>query len=326
MSMLAWPGRFLGFLGRYGSQAFALSLLLGFALPWLAGPVKPFLGVIIFCFIAINMMRADLPALRRLATRPALMAGAVVWCTVAPAMVVGALVAIVGRSAFEPGLLLGLAIAAAAPPLVAAPAYALVLGFSNAMALTLLVLGMAVTPLTAPFIADLIAGTSVPIDRMALTVRLAIFLFGAMAAGLAARKLIGARWMIDHKPELDGVGVVLFFIFAVALTESISDAVLATPARAAYYMALVFGISIVIFVLSVLVWRRIEPAEATPIALATGLRNTGLLIAVMGVNDVPAETFLFFALLQFPIYFAPQLVKPFLGLMAGKVRQPSLNS
>lgn len=262
-----------------------------------------------------------------MSAKTAMMAGAVAWCALAPLAVVGALVAIVGRAAFEPGLLLGLAIAAAAPPLVAAPAYALLLGFSNAMALTLLVLCMAAAPLTAPFVADLIAGTSVPIDRWALTLRLAVFLFGAMAVGLAARRLIGTGWILGHKPELDGVGVVLFFVFAVALTESISDAALATPARAAFYLALVFGLSIVIFVATILVWRRIDPAEATPVALATGLRNTGLLIAVMGVNDVPESTFLFFALLQFPIYFAPQLVKPFLRLLNGSScprREPML--
>jgi hypothetical protein len=42
----------------------------------------------------------------------------------------------------------------------------------------------------------------------------------------------------------------------------------------------------------------------------------GLLVAVMGVNEVPATTFTFFALMQFPIYFAPQLLSP----MAARIR------
>lgn len=292
-------------------------MIVGFALPWLAGPVKPFLGVIIFCFIGINMMRADLPALRRLASRPGVMALAVAWNVLLPFLVVGALVAIVGRAAFEPGLLLGMAIAAAAPPLVAAPAYALLLGFSNAMPLTVLVLGMVVGPVTAPLIADAIVGAAVPIDRIALTIRLAIFLFGAMAAGLAVRKLVGEKWLQDHKPELDGSGVVLFFIFAIALTESVSNAAFASPARVALYTALAFAICIVCFVATYFAWRGFDRREAITLALATGLRNTGLLIAVMGVSDVPEQTFLFFALMQFPIYFAPQLVKPFVGAMLG---------
>lgn len=291
-------------------------------MPWLAGPAKPFLGVVIFCFIAINMMRADLPALRKLAGRPLLILAAVAWNVLTPFVVVGAMVALFGRAAFEPGLLLGLAIAAAAPPLVAAPAYALLLGFSNAMPLTVLVLGMVVGPITAPLIADAIVGAAVPIDRVALTVRLAIFLFGAMAVGLATRRFVGAQWLADKKPELDGVGVVLFFIFAIALTESVSNAAFADPARVALYMALAFLICILCFAATIAVWRRYDRAEAVTLALATGLRNTGLLIAVMGVGHVPEQTFLFFALMQFPIYFAPQLVKPFLPLLGAPAARP----
>ena len=132
------------------------------------------------------------------------------------------------------------------------------------------------------------------------------------------KKLRDARpvW-VTHKPELDGSGVVLFFIFAIALTESVSNAAFASPARVALYTALAFAICIVCFVATYFAWRGFDRREAITLALATGLRNTGLLIAVMGVSDVPEQTFLFFALMQFPIYFAPQLVKPFVGAMLG---------
>jgi BASS family bile acid:Na+ symporter len=315
--VLHWPRQLLALLGRYGPQAFALSLIVGFALPWLASPLKPFLGAIIFCFITINMMRADLPALRKLAQNPAMIVATLAWNTFLPLLVIGAMVAVAGRAAFEPGLLLGLAIAAAAPPLVAAPAYAILLGFSNALPLAVLVLGMLVSPIVAPLIADAVAGAAVPIDRLALTLRLAVFLFGAMAVGLVIRRIVGSAWLAAHKPELDGTGVVQFFIFAIALTESVSTAAFENPAQVALHTGLAFAICIVCFVLTYMVWKRFGAGDAVTLALATGLRNTGLLIAVMGINDVPATTFLFFALMQFPIYFAPQMVKPFLGVLIG---------
>jgi hypothetical protein len=46
------------------------------------------------------------------------------------------------------------------------------------------------------------------------------------------------------------------------------------------------------------------------LALATGLRNMGLLVAVLGVGNLPEKTFIFFGLMQVPIYFAPQLLLP----------------
>ena len=310
MQLLQIPLRVLAFLGRYGTQAFALSLLVGFALPQLAEPVRPLLGVIIFTFITVNMMRADLPALRKLANRPAVLLFGTLWVTFLPAAVIGTGVWIVGRAAFDPGLLLGLAVAAAAPPLVAAPAYAMLLGFSNALPLLLLVLGMIMTPIIAPLLADAVAGAAVPIDRYGLMIRLAVFLFGAMGVGLLIRRLVGTGFLTSRKSELDGIGVVLFFIFAIALAESVGSAFRDAPVRALSYGALAFGLSAVCFALTLLVWSRISREDALTLGLTTSLRNTGLIIAVMGVNDVPPATFLFFSLLQFPIYFAPQLVKP----------------
>lgn len=310
MSFFQLPLRALAFLGRYGSQAFALSLLVGFALPWLAQYVRPVFGVIIFLFIALNMVRADLPALRRLMGQPALLAAATVWSTFLPAVVIGIGVVLTGRAAIEPGLLLGLAIAAAAPSLVAAPAYAMLLGFSNALPLTVLVIGMVASPIVAPLLADAVAGTAVPIDRLGLMVRLAIFLIGSIGVGLTVRRFAGEAFLKSRKAELDGIGVVLFFIFAIALAESVSTAFRQETMKALAYGAVTFGLSAICFGLTMLVWWKRGGEDALTLALATSLRNTGLIIAVMGANSVPDNTFLFFSLLQFPIYFAPQLVQP----------------
>lgn len=322
MNLLQLPLRALAFLGRYGAQAFALSLLVGFALPWLAAYVRPVFSVIIFLFIAVNMVRADLPALRRLMGQPGLLIAVTLWSMLLPAVVIGAGVFLIGRQTIEPGLLLGLAIAAAAPSLVAAPAYALLLGFSNALPLTVLVIGMVASPLVAPLLADAVAGAAVPIDRFALMLRLAIFLVGAMGVGLIVRRFAGEAFLKSRKAELDGVGVVLFFIFAIALAESVGTAFRQETGKALTYGALTFGLSAICFALTLLVWWKRSAEDALTLALATSLRNTGLIIAVMGANDVPDNTFLFFSLLQFPIYFAPQLVKPLARLIHRRNVQP----
>ena len=54
------------------------------------------------------------------------------------------------------------------------------------------------------------------------------------------------------------------------------------------------------------------------LALGVGLRNTGLLVAPMGAA-IPDTAFLFFSLLQFPIYMAPLIVEPLARLIVGRI-------
>jgi BASS family bile acid:Na+ symporter len=169
---------------------------------------------------------------------------------------------------------------------------------------------MAVSPLVSPIGADFIAGAAVPIDRWRLAGHLALFLGVAGLVGIVARFFVGGEAIARRRSELDGLGVVLFFIFAIALTDGIIDAAIERPLFVLAILALSFGLAGASFLAAFLVWRGVEKAEAMTLALATGLRNMGLLVAVIGASSVPATTFIFFALSQFPIYFAPQLLKP----------------
>jgi BASS family bile acid:Na+ symporter len=99
----------LAFAGRYGTQGFALSLLVGLLLPGLAASARPLLGLTIFAFLAITFARADLPAVGRVLRRPGRLAGACAWLVLAPPLLVGAGLALAGRETLDPGLVLGLA-------------------------------------------------------------------------------------------------------------------------------------------------------------------------------------------------------------------------
>ena len=60
----------LAWLGRYGTQGFALSILLGLALPQFSAAARPLLPVSIFCFTTVTFMRADIGVIMGLVRRP----------------------------------------------------------------------------------------------------------------------------------------------------------------------------------------------------------------------------------------------------------------
>ena len=298
----------LAFIGRHGARAFALSIFLGLALPQLAAGARPLLPVTILLFVTMNVLRADFHAVGRVMADPRRLAAALGWSFVCPPLVVGACIALLRPLDVEPGLLLGLALFGAAPPLVAAPAYAMLLGLPSAFALTVVVFGMALSPLTAPLVAGALAGAGVPIDPAALGFRLAWMLGGATLLGLLVRRLVSRERIVRASAPLDGFGVVMFLVFAVAVMDGVAAALMAQPLRVLGYTGLAFAVCGAGFALTLRALRSFEPRETFSLAVATGLRNMGILVAVM--PEVPPATFLFFAVMQVPVYCAPQLLRP----------------
>lgn len=317
---LLWLTRALGFIGRHGPAGFALSIFLGLALPGLAATMRPVLPVSIFCFVALSFARADFGGVARVVRRPAALAAAFLWITLGMPLLIEAGLLVVGREALNPGLLLGLALVAAAPPLMGFPAYAALLRIDNSLGMALLVLSLTFTPLAAPPLASFVAGSAVPIQASTLAVRLLLLLAGAGAAALALRALAGPARLAARRQVLDGVNVVLYFVFAIAAMDGVIDATLADPGRTLRFLAIGTGLAALGFVAAQVLMRGFGPAQAFVLGLGTGMRNTGLLVAAMGAA-CPPDTYLFFALLQFPIYCAPLLVSPLARMMVPKAQR-----
>jgi bile acid:Na+ symporter, BASS family len=112
-----------------------------------------------------------------------------------------------------------------------------------------------------------------------------------------------------NKEVFDGVGVLMYFIFAVAAMDGVIDAALSRPGMVAQFLAFAFLMAGLGFLTAWFVLRPLPPAERFVLGYATLQRNMGLLIAALGAA-APKTTFLFFALAQFPIYLMPLIVKP----------------
>jgi len=133
---------------------------------------------------------------------------------------------------------------------------------------------------------------------------------GAIFAAAAIRLILGGRRIREHKSSFDGVGVVMYFVFAIAAMDGVLAAMIETPLRVVSYLGIAFAISIAGLVGTMLVLRPLSPSDRFVLGYATGQRNMGLLVAALGAAT-PDTTFLFFALAQFPIYLMPQIIKPF---------------
>jgi BASS family bile acid:Na+ symporter len=142
-----------------------------------------------------------------------------------------------------------------------------------------------------------------------LGMRLFWLLAGAGLACFALRRFMGPARIAELRHEFDGIYVLLYFVFAVAAMDGVIAATLASPARVLLYLVVGTSLTGLGLAAAMLAMRRYGRAEAFVLGLGTGMRNTGLLVAAMGAS-LPADAFLFFSLLQFPIYCAPMLVTP----------------
>lgn len=306
----------LAWLGRYGTQGFALSIFLGLALPQFSAAARPLLPVTIFCFTTVVFMRADLGIIGGLVRRPLKLLVAVAWLFLAPVLLIGAPLLLIGREALDPGLLLGLALLAAAPPVMSAPAVAIIYGFEPSLLIAGVIITTVCAPVVAPLLVELLAGAAVPLDRAALMLRLVLFIGGGVTLATLIRSWLGTERIRALKPNLDGFGVLMYFVFAIAAMDGVTKAAMADPLRVLLFLGCAFLVALGGLAAGFLLLGGLRGAERFMIGYATGQRNMGLLVAALGAG-VPPTTFLFFALAQFPIYLLPWLLR---GL-AGRIRR-----
>lgn len=306
--MIQLPRILLQKLGQHAAPAYAISIFLGLALPQLAAAMRPAIPITIFIFIMLAFARMNLPGIHAVAARPKRLGIVVLTSCLLPPIVGYITLKAPFCRDLDPGIQLAIAMMASAPPLMAAPVYALLLGLENSLALATLVLGMVVVPLTAPAFTSLLAGADVPISPLALAERLLYFVGSGMLGGLMLRRVAGLSRLQAIKLELDGTGVLMFFLFAIAAMDGVLAASIATPGLMLLMLGLSTGFSALNFALAYLVFRPFAFNDRFSASICIGLRNMGLLVAPI-ITILPKNTFLYFALAQIPIYVAPVVLK-----------------
>jgi BASS family bile acid:Na+ symporter len=142
----------------------------------------------------------------------------------------------------------------------------------------------------------------------ALTARLAAVVGVALAIALALRWWLRERLARLARP-IDGIGVLLLIVFAIAIFDGVTAQILADPWRVLGFVAASFAAHIAYQALAIVLALRLGRRDALTAGFLAGTRNVGLLLAVLPSGTDPA-LFLFIATAQFPIYIMPTLLRP----------------
>jgi hypothetical protein len=302
MGALAW-------LGRQGTKAIAALVFIGVAVPPIGALLKPFVAEAIFALLTIAFLRVDPTALRGHLRRPALVLAATGWTMLIIPIVIGTIGLAIGLDARAPELLLGIMLQAVASPMMAAPSFAALMGLDATLVLVTLVVASALTPLTAPLFTYAVVGPALALSPLALGMKLLMMIVGSALIGLFIRRFAGVATIQLFKDEIDGVNILVAFVFVAAVMQNVASRIVAAPLQMLGLGALGFAVSFVVFSATTLAFTGAGRDRAFALGFMATQRNMGLMLAATG-GVLPDLTWLYFAACQFPIYLSPQLLKP----------------
>jgi hypothetical protein len=304
----------LSIVGTQGARGMTIALCISafvpVILPGLGTALRPGLPLMIAVFLINAFAQLDLSHARQSLTRPVRLLSATAWAMLVIPALFWAFLNIIGRDRFDPGFVLALSLQAGAAPIMATPAVALVLGMEVTFAVLLLLTTMSIQPFTAPVLVSWVAGTAIPIDSFVLGRNLFIMVGGSALVAAGLRLWLGHARLDAYRHELAGINLLVFTLFGLAMFDGVVLRFFAEP-------FLLLGLSAVAFIVALgsigiaMIVRAMGADEAFITGFATGHRNVGLMAAAQSGSSLPELTWLYFALVQLPIYLTPQIIGAF---------------
>lgn len=299
----------LAWLGRQGARALAALVFLGIALPPVDAFLKAYVTEAVFALLVISFVRLDVDKLRAHLERPRLIFVATVWTSVVMPIIFCALYILIDVPHFAPDVSSALMLQAIASPMMATPAIAALMGLDATLVLVTMIASTALIPLSAPFFAHLFIGAALPLSPIALGLKLLAILAASAIVGILLRHAIGRARIEARKNEIDGINILVLFVFVAAMMENVASYFIASPWLVAGLTAIAFGVYFLLLVIGAVVFLRTGMTQALSLGLMASQRNMGLMIAVTA-GVLPDIAWLYFALSQFPIYLSPYFIQP----------------
>lgn len=316
MPILKGINAVLAWLGRQGTRALAASIFLGLAVPPLAAYVKPHLGETVFVLLLFSYLRTDPTAFGRYLKAPGLTIVAALWVMVAVPLLFGSAYALSGIREAWPALYTIMILQMAITPITSSAAFAALMGLDVAFSLVTLIVSNALSPITTVAFSYLFLGTSLfsPIE---LGTKLFFFFAASGAIAYAIRRVAGQEWIERQNEPIDGLNVLAVFIFAIAAMDGVPRHVMADPLFAIELLVLIFVLTCALIGLSVLVFLRAGLDRGLVIGLLAAFHNIGVVMAAVGTS-LPDLAWFYFAMVQFPIFLLPAVLRPLARRLAEK--------
>jgi BASS family bile acid:Na+ symporter len=298
--------RLLSWMLRHATTVLAAGVFLGLAAPPLAGALRPFLFVSVFVLLATTFYRLDWRAVGGYARRPGLTAIIAIGLLVMMPIVVAAVVFELGlRTALATALVLN----ACGPPILSSIPFAHLLRLDPALAAMTVFTTTILAPLTIPLMAVKLIGIDLDIGVAAFMLRLVLLAVGALVVAGLLRMLVPRQHQARVERAADGLLVVFLLVFAVAIMDGVTAALLDRPVVVLDMAIAAFAINISLQVVGAGVSALLGPRRSLTIGMMNGNRNMALILAALaGSADV--NVLLYMAVGQLPIYVLPALLAP----------------
>lgn len=297
---------FLAFLNRHARLILAAGIFAGLALPGLAALLRPLVETAVVMSLSLSMLRLDWGAVFAWGRRPLRAAAALGWILLLAPLLTFAGVTLLG---LPPGLSVALVFAAAAPPVTASPAFALLLGLDAALALVLLVAGTAILPLTLLAVAFWLLDLELTIGLGPFLLRVAVYIVLPFAISAAARRFIARERLDGWATEINGLIVLALVIFAIAIMDGVTARLLADPWTVAGFTASAFILNMSLQAIGTGLFFWLGWQDALTMGLASGYRNMAIML-VLTAGMAGPDMWLYVAIAQFPIFVMPMLTNP----------------
>ena len=131
---------------------------------------------------------------------------------------------------------------AVASPMMAAPAFAALMGLDATLVLVTLVASIALTPITAPLFAHVFVGETLKLSPLALGIKLFAILAGSALVAVVLRRIAGPAAIARRRDEIDGLNILVAFIFITAVMENVAARFVAEPLVVLWLAALAFAV------------------------------------------------------------------------------------
>jgi hypothetical protein len=303
------PAAVLSWLGRQGTRAVAALIAIGIVMPSIGVLLKPYVPEAVFLLLCIAFLRVDAAALGIYLGRPAFVLAATAWTSlVIPTLFCASYLAF-GLKDQSPDLFLALVLQAIASPLMAAPAFAALMGLDATLVLCTMVTSTALLPFTAPLFAYAFIGSVLTLSPLALGFKLFAILGGSALVGFTVRRIVGLTAIERHGERIGGFNILVLFVFVAAVMESVADRFLARPMITIGLAALAFVVFLAVLCLTTLLFASSSRERALTLGFMASQRNVGLMLAATG-GALPDLAWLYFAFSYFPIYLSPLLLQP----------------
>lgn len=298
----------LAWIGRQGPRAIAVLIFIGIATPPLGALMRPHVQEAVFALLVMSFLRIDTEALRGHLRNPTLIIVATLWTALVVPLLLYIVARVSGMAQSSPELYLAFMLQGATSPVMATPAFALLIGLDAMLVLITLVTGTLVVPLVAPLVVQLTVGGAVALSPLALGLKLAGLLGGSVVIGLALRRLIGPQRIARNADVANGINVLVMMVFLMAMMGDVAPALWNDPWLFVRLLAMAFAVFYALLFLTAAVFWRTGWKKALSLGASFSQRNVGLMLAATG--GMSSLVWLYMALCQFPIFLSPLLVRP----------------